>query len=1265
MYPNQNPYLNSVAFLERHIFLLLAALAFGLSVLCYTFLERDAPGATDEQYVVAVQERVKAEMQTSHAELNQVVARLKQGPKFAFGSLYESDYQYPYFIFKNRKLLFWSDNRFIPDYARIADVTIPRVVEFDQGQFVVSRKTVAVKRDLLDVVSMVPVYRRYTSTNNYLKSGYNTSLFTHDPLTLTTQRGPAYQNVYDDTPVFLFSVVPPRIDPYHNHSTPVNTVILATLGVLLLGIYVMRRIGWAARKRQYEQGFLWLLGYLLLLRGLMLYTGVPFLFVESDLFNAKFYAASELSPSLGDLLLNSLALVALAFYMVMTFYRSRIYFWLIHLPLAGRVAISLALIVCSNIVYYLCFNQLNALYEKSQYTLDLSLSIQFPPLKVASLLFFIVLSLLYFLTQHVLASLFLRLNEKRWQGLIVFLVGTLISLSICLLLELPGEPIYLLNMAYFLGLYLSKFPRFLYTFRYKTSLYLFLGSFVCAATAATVVYTQHLKKDLITKQDIGKQLLAENDQFGEFLLHKAAASIDNDPAIRRIFQTDSLLKHARIQKRVKIAHLDRYFDKYDVEVSSFDGNGSPLDLIRDAVSLASLVQRFQQPLYKTQYPNLYFANEVGNRFLKEYVSFVNIRNADSTLIGYVVLDLKLRGETPRSVYPVLLVDDKLSQSPALRDYSYAIFSTGSTPSMGRPTVQRLLLPTGNYNYERKLPVALLNDPALYDKGILVEGFDHLGIKGANNRTLVVSSEAYPYQAVLASFSFLYLLLVLSVILVIVLYAVQYGLSRFSINYSTRIQILLNVAFFLPLLLVVLIILGVISANYISNQQANYLSNTKNIAANFWTYLEENQKGIRSKEAMEQELQTIARDADIDINVFNTDGKLYTSTRPLMYESGHLSKYINPSAFIHIVEDKENQKLLNESLGSKQFSTVYTGIKSYEGKLLGILSVPYFYARPELDRQLLDVVSSALSVFTGLFLLFLILSYFASNSLTGPLRLLTHKIRRTSLDRLNQTIEWKSDDEIGAVIKEYNRMLGKLEESKASLAQSEKQSAWREMAKQVAHEIKNPLTPMKLTLQQLQRTLPGMNPVTDRAVSRTLDTLLDQINNISDIATSFSDFANMPLPQNELVELSSVLNKVADLYNDDRQVVIRRQIEAGPVWIMGDRQLLMRICTNLIINGIQSVEDDKRPVVDLRLFSTDDNANIEVHDNGVGIPENIRSKVFLPNFSTKQGGNGIGLALSKRGIEHASGSIWFETQEGVGTSFFIALPLVSQTRPVHN
>ncbi len=419
--------------------------------------------------------------------------------------------------------------------------------------------------------------------------------------------------------------------------------------------------------------------------------------------------------------------------------------------------------------------------------------------------------------------------------------------------------------------------------------------------------------------------------------------------------------------------------------------------------------------------------------------------------------------------------------------------------------------------------------------------------------------------------------------------------------------------------------------------------------------------------MEEELKKIARDADIDINLFDTTGYLYTSTRPLMYEGGHLSKYINPEAYIHLIEDKENQVLLDESLGSKQYRTAYADIKSYDGRLLGVLSVPYFYARPELDRQIIEVISSALTVFTVLFVLFLILSYFASNILTGPLKLITQKIRKTNLDKLNEPLQWKSDDEIGLLVGEYNRMLLKLDESKRALSMSEKQSAWREMAKQVAHEIKNPLTPMKLTLQHLQRTLPGMsnesngqNAATLRMFQRTFDSLLDHIDDLSDIATSFSDFAKMPLPRNDVFEITSVLNKAADLYADDEKIVLRRDIEAGPVMVIGDRQFMGRIITNLIINAIQSVPIGRKPVIDLRLFSSDDHVNIQVHDNGAGIPAGIRSKVFLPNFSTKEGGSGLGLAIAKRGTEHAGGSIWFETTEDVGTSFFVTLPLATDT-----
>ena len=183
-----------------------------------------------------------------------------------------------------------------------------------------------------------------------------------------------------------------------------------------------------------------------------------------------------------------------------------------------------------------------------------------------------------------------------------------------------------------------------------------------------------------------------------------------------------------------------------------------------------------------------------------------------------------------------------------------------------------------------------------------------------------------------------------------------------------------------------------------------------------------------------------------------------------------------------------------------------------------------------------------------------------------------------------------------------------------------------MAKQVAHEIKNPLTPMKLTLQHLQRTFPnaknstaGTNDPARGVILRTFDSLLDQIDNLSDIATSFSEFAKMPLPKREEFEVTGVFNKTIDLYADDVRISLHREVETGPVMAVGDRQLIGRILTNLLINAIQSVPSERKPLINVKLYTNSDAVQIEIHDNGAGIPEAIRSKVFLANFSTKRGG----------------------------------------------
>ncbi|WP_332368150.1 hypothetical protein [Spirosoma telluris] len=654
------------------------------------------------------------------------------------------------------------------------------------------------------------------------------------------------------------------------------------------------------KQHQYEWGFVGLAIYLLLLRAVMLYFGVPFLFIETDLFNPKYYASSVLVPSLGDLLLNALVIAILAFYWVRYYYRSQVYMFLLHRSHWLKLVLSVGCVMVSYMVFSLCYIELNNIYEKSQFTLDITLNIHFSFLKIVCLVVFITISCIYFLVIHLLASLFLRYNRISHIGigLLLIVAGTALSGGLWLVLGGSLESVFLLNGAYFLLIYVSQLPKTLYTFRYKTSIYLFLAAFICAVMTAYVVYNQEIRKQLNHEQEFATQLLAENDVFGEFLMSKAQESIQKDAEIGRALQTDTLLVRERIQQRVKSLHLDKYFDKYDIEVFSFRANGRPLDISPNPISLSTLTSRYRQINYKTEYPGVYFVNGVDNQFVKQYVCFVAIRQPATAstsvqpqntsvndTLGYVVLDLRLRNERPKSVYPeLLLVDTKFTQNSDTQEYSYAFFSG---PPLGRSSLKsaphRLLYSgPGSYNYDRKLDLSLLDNPKLYTTGVLSNKYQHVAQRGRDGRIVVVSSPEYPFRNIFSNFSFLYLLLVLTVILVILGYAINYRFSKFNINYSTRIQILLNLAFFLPLIFVILIILGVISSNYVDNQNNTYISNTRNIATNFLAYLDEHlYTKKRSKASMEEELGKIARDANIDINLFDTKGQLYTSTPPYL------------------------------------------------------------------------------------------------------------------------------------------------------------------------------------------------------------------------------------------------------------------------------------------------------------------------------------------------------------------------------------------------
>lgn len=331
-------------------------------------------------------------------------------------------------------------------------------------------------------------------------------------------------------------------------------------------------------------------------------------------------------------------------------------------------------------------------------------------------------------------------------------------------------------------------------------------------------------------------------------------------------------------------------------------------------------------------------------------------------------------------------------------------------------------------------------------------------------------------------------------------------------------------------------------------------------------------------------------------------------------------------------------------------------------IVGIVTVGFFQKNdPNWEQNRLEFTSAIINVYAFLLLMTGAVAIIIANSITQPIVQVRAKLSHLQLG-YNERIEWKSQDEIGELISEYNRMIEKLAESTEKLKQSERESAWREMAKQVAHEIKNPLTPMKLSIQYLMHTAKENPQEVLPMLQRVSQTIIEQIEGLTRIAAEFSNFAKMPKPENSKFVLNDAVSSVFNLFadNPEANAILKLQLPELPIIVFTDRDQIIRVLNNLIKNALQAIPNDRIGKVEVILCSYDTYAQIRVHDNGSGIPLDMYDKVFQPNFTTKSSGTGLGLAMCKNIIEMAGGSIDFESEVNKGTAFFIELPLVENT-----
>ena len=394
--------------------------------------------------------------------------------------------------------------------------------------------------------------------------------------------------------------------------------------------------------------------------------------------------------------------------------------------------------------------------------------------------------------------------------------------------------------------------------------------------------------------------------------------------------------------------------------------------------------------------------------------------------------------------------------------------------------------------------------------------------------------------------------------------------------------------------------------------------------------------------------------NMDIRLFDLKGNQLISAIPNQ-ESDEMTSpdAIDYAIFKKLSSGSQRAETQREYSG-QPFILAYWYFVDLDDRPIAITNVRY--DKQDANREDLNKFLIRLSaIYIPLFFGASILAFFLSNYITKSLQRIGALMKDVSVGK-NEPIIWESTDEIGTLVAEYNRMLSEVERSADALAKSERESAWREMAKQVAHEIKNPLTPMKLRIQHLQRAWDDGAEDFDKRLKDTSHSLVEQIDTLTTIANEFSNFAQMPKAKRETCDLVQIVKTTTELFSDTKNVefFFENQI-AGPAEIYADKDQVIRIFNNLITNAVQAISSEEKGKVVARLTELDDKFLCEIQDDGQGIEESQRPQIFVPNFTTKSTGMGLGLAMVKNIVENHDGALRFETELGEGSSFFVSFP----------
>tara|TARA_B110001450_G_scaffold4556_1_gene4685 strand:- start:980 stop:2425 length:1446 start_codon:yes stop_codon:yes gene_type:complete len=395
------------------------------------------------------------------------------------------------------------------------------------------------------------------------------------------------------------------------------------------------------------------------------------------------------------------------------------------------------------------------------------------------------------------------------------------------------------------------------------------------------------------------------------------------------------------------------------------------------------------------------------------------------------------------------------------------------------------------------------------------------------------------------------------------------------------------------------------------------------------------------------LREIADVNNLPIVIYNLSGKILISTIDTLFQERYSSD-LSKDLLLKLDQSK-NGRFVEKS--SDQDINSYSFAFNKKHQKMGVINIPYHPSNYSNKTELWDFLNRLLTIFLLLFIGAVVLAYLLSTYITKSIASISSKIKGVEIGENNERLSWENNDEIGVLVNAYNEMLNKLELSKEKLAQTQRQIAWREMAKQVAHEIKNPLTPMKLSVQHLGRALNISKEENQVILKDFQEKMLQQIRLLTEIADEFSNYAELPKGKMKEVDLTEIINKIINLFKHESHVTFNLNFQNNSSFrVIGDENQLIRLFNNLIQNSLQAM--DHRGDITLNLSQKENNVILSFIDSGPGILKDIQEKIFEPKFTTKTTGKGLGLALACQIILNHGGKITLVKDRSKGAEFKI-------------